>query len=80
MRELVLTMSKKIFCNINHIIPPDVNDGEENWYNTCKQVTFISIASLSSQPLRLTFFFRLRQLPCRVTRQAPSLFRWQPYT
>ncbi len=40
MLELVLTISEKIFCNINHFFPPDVNDG--NWYDTCKQVNFFS--------------------------------------
>ena len=42
MRELVLMISEKIFCNINHIFPPDVDDGDLYWYDTCKQVIFFS--------------------------------------
>ena len=41
MRELVLTMSEKIFCNLNHVYPPDVAKGQKYWYNSCKQVTFL---------------------------------------
>ena len=42
MRELVLMLSEKFFCNMNHFIPPDVDDGEEYWYDHCKQTGFFS--------------------------------------
>lgn len=62
MHELVLMIYEKIFCNIDHFIPPDVFDGETDWYDPCKQNLSLLIASPPSQPVRLTFFFRLRDL------------------